>query len=48
LTRGYFAHEKKWQFIVEAVLFAIIVAISAWPMFAAADALAKFLQSSGT
>jgi hypothetical protein len=48
LTRGYFAHEKKWQFIVEAVLFAIIAVISAWPIVVAADALGKFLQSSGT
>jgi hypothetical protein len=44
LTRRFFAHEMKWQFVVEALLFAIIVVISAWPVFAAADALNQFLQ----
>jgi hypothetical protein len=29
LTRSYFASEKSWEFIIEALLFAIIVAISA-------------------
>lgn len=43
LTRRYFTHETKWQFIIEAVLFGIIIAISAWPIFAAADALRKFV-----
>jgi hypothetical protein len=46
LTRRYFAHETKLQFIIEALLFAVLVAISAWPMIAAADALAVFLRSS--
>jgi hypothetical protein len=36
--------EKSWEFAIEALLFAIIVAISAWPVFAAADALNRFLQ----
>ena len=44
LTRRFFAHEMKWQFVVEALFFAIIVAISAWPIFTAADALSQFLQ----
>jgi hypothetical protein len=44
LTRGYFAHERKWQFIIEALLFAIIVAISAWPIVAAVGALNEFLK----
>lgn len=44
LTRSYFASEKTWEFAMEALLFAIIVAISAWPIFDAADALSKFLQ----
>jgi len=42
LTRHYFARESRWQFAVEALLFAIILAISAWPILAAADALSKF------
>jgi hypothetical protein len=29
---------------MEALLFAIIVGISTWPILAAADALSKFLQ----
>jgi len=48
LTRHYFAHESRWQFAVEALLFAIILAISAWPIFAAADALSKFPQGSAS
>jgi hypothetical protein len=35
---------KSWEFVIEALLFAIIVAISTWPVFAAADALNQFLQ----
>ena len=48
LSRSYFASEKSWEFVVEALLFAIIVAISAWPVFAAADALNQFLQSTAS
>jgi hypothetical protein len=47
LTRAYFAHENNWQFAIEALLFAILVAISAWPLVAAADALNEFLQRTG-
>jgi hypothetical protein len=47
LSRSYFASEKSWEFVVEALLFAIIVAISALPIFAAADALNEFLQRTG-
>jgi hypothetical protein len=32
------------EFIIEALLFAIIVAVSAWPMFAAVAALNEFLE----
>jgi hypothetical protein len=45
LTRRYFAHETKFQSAIELVIFGIIVAISAWPILAAADALNKFLQT---
>ena len=48
LSRSYFASEKSWEFVIEALLFAIIVAISAWPIFAAADALNQFLQGSAS
>ncbi len=44
LTRSYFASEKRLEFVIEALLFAIIMAISAWPILAAADALNEFLQ----
>ena len=39
LTRDYLAHESRWQFAVEALLFATLLAISVWPIFAAADAI---------
>ena len=48
LTRSYFASETSWEFAIEALFFAIIVAISAWPIFAAADALNEFLQHTGS
>jgi len=48
LTRSYFASEKSWEFAIEALFFAIIVAISAWPIFAVADALNEFLQRTGS
>jgi hypothetical protein len=48
LSRSYFAGEKSWEFVIEALLFAIIVAISAWPFFATADALNQFLQRTAS
>jgi hypothetical protein len=48
LTRSYFASEKSWEFAIEALLFAIIVAISAWPIFVAADALSELLHCTVT
>jgi hypothetical protein len=45
LTRRYFAHETRYHSVIETVIFAIIGAISAWPIFAAVDALNKFLQN---
>jgi hypothetical protein len=47
-TRSYFASEKSWEFAIEAVFFAILVAISAWPIFAAVGALNEFLQRTGS
>jgi hypothetical protein len=46
LARSYFAGERTVEFAIEALLFAIIVAISAWPAFAAAGALVEFLQQA--
>jgi len=46
LARSYLAVERTMEFAIEALLFGIIVAISAWPMFAAAAALHEFLQQA--
>ena len=43
-SRHYFAHENRWHFAVETLLFAILLAISAWPIFAAMDAVIELLQ----
>jgi hypothetical protein len=43
LTRSYLAGETTVVFTIEALLFAIIVAISAWPVLAAANAVGAFL-----
>jgi hypothetical protein len=43
LSRSYLAGERTVEFTIEALLFAIIVAVSAWPVFAAANALSEFL-----
>jgi hypothetical protein len=48
LSRSYFASEKSWEFAIEALLFAIIVGISAWPILAAADALSEFFQRTAS
>jgi hypothetical protein len=48
LSRSYFARQKSWEFVIEALLFAIIVAISAWPVFAVVDALNQFLQRTAS
>jgi hypothetical protein len=47
LARSYLAGERTMEFVIEALLFAIIVAISAWLVFAAAGALAEVLQQAG-
>jgi hypothetical protein len=47
-NRSYFASEKSWEFAIEALFFAILVAISAWPVFAAVGALNEFLQRTGS
>jgi hypothetical protein len=44
LARSYFASENSLEFVIEALFFAIIVAISAWPILAAAGALNEFFQ----
>jgi hypothetical protein len=44
LARTYFAREHSLEFAAEALLFVIIVAISAWPILTAAGALHEFFQ----
>jgi hypothetical protein len=48
LARTYFAKEHSLEFAAEALLFVIIVAISAWPILAAAGALHEFFQRAVT
>jgi hypothetical protein len=43
LTRCYLAGERTVEFTIEALLFAILVAMSAWPVLAAANAVGAFL-----
>ena len=44
LPRAYFAREHSLEFAAEALFFAIIVAISVWPILEAAGALREFFQ----
>jgi len=44
LTRRYFAGENRLEFAIEALLFAIIATISAWPIVANAGALNEFFS----
>jgi hypothetical protein len=39
LTRDFFAGENHWAFAIEALLFGILLAVSAWPIVAAASAI---------
>ena len=48
LARDYFAHESRWQFAIEALLFAILLAISAWPIFTAVEAVNELLQRTSS
>ena len=48
LARAYFARENRLEFVAEALFFAIIVLISAWPILAAAGALHEFFQRALT
>jgi hypothetical protein len=34
-----FAHESNFQFAIEGILFAVLLAVSALPIFAAVDAI---------
>ena len=43
LTREFFAKENHWEFAIEAFVFGLLLAISAWPIAAAAGAINDFL-----
>jgi hypothetical protein len=43
LARDFFATENHLEFAVEALIFGALLAISVWPMVAAADAINRFL-----
>jgi hypothetical protein len=38
-ARNFFASENHWDFAIEALVFAALLAISAWPIVAAAGAI---------
>jgi len=44
LSRKFFANEHPWEFAVEALFFAVLLAISAWPIAVAASAINDLLQ----
>ena len=48
LTRNFFASENHWAFAIEALLFGALLAISAWPIVAAAGAISGLLQSGAS
>jgi len=48
LARHYFAHENRWQLAIEALLFAILLAISIWPIFTAVGAVCELLQRTSS
>ncbi|HEX4639056.1 MAG TPA: hypothetical protein VH170_06180 [Chthoniobacterales bacterium] len=42
-TRDFFATEHHLEFAIEAAIFGALLAISAWPILAAADAINRFM-----
>ncbi len=45
-AQNFFANENHLEFAVEALFFALLLAISAWPIVAAAGAISQFLQAA--
>jgi hypothetical protein len=39
----FFASENHWEFAIEALLFALLLVLSTWPIFAAASAINELL-----
>jgi hypothetical protein len=42
-ARDFFASENDLEFAIEALVFGTLLAISVWPIVAAADAINRFL-----
>ena len=42
-ARDFFAKENHLEFAIEALVFGALLAISSWPILAAADAINRFL-----
>jgi hypothetical protein len=42
-ARDFFVRENHWEFAIEALAFGALLAISAWPIVAAANAISRFL-----
>jgi hypothetical protein len=42
-ARKFFAGENHWEFAIEALLFAVLLALSAWPIVGAAGAVGQLL-----
>ena len=42
-ARDFFAKENHWDLAIEALLFGVLLAISTWPIVAAADAINQLL-----
>jgi len=45
-ARDFFASENHLEFAIEALLFATLLAISAWPIIAVAGAIQEFLRTA--
>jgi hypothetical protein len=45
LARKFFAGENYWEFAIEALFFAVLLATSAWPMILAASAINEVFRT---
>lgn len=44
LSRHFLEREARCSFLIELLLFGLIVAISAWPLFTVSEALSKSIR----
>jgi len=44
-ARDFFATESRLEFAIEALIFALLLAVSVWPIATAAGAIHEFLAS---